>query len=386
MTAIDPTARVAPGARIGDGVEIGPYCVVGPRCRDRRRLPARRPCPRHRRTPRSARHRRSIRSPRSARRRNRCIIAAGRPGSSSARDCEIRESVTMNTGTEDGGGITGSATTASSWRHRMSAHDCKVGNDVTCQQRRARRPCRASATTSFSAGSAAVHQFVRIGEGAMIGGLSGMRGRHHPVRFCAWASSRSARRAQCGRPAAARLRASAKSIACARPIKHAVSRRGRVRATGSTRVAAEFAGDAAGREASSPSSAQRQAAADASAALATAGDGDSRLDTSAPMPDDRGDADDGAARDHLRRRQLSAARSPRRSRGAAGGRRAVRACAAGPIPRRSRAIRITGSRSASSGGFCRLARAEGCRDVVFIGTLLRPRCAQIRLDWQTLRR
>ena len=28
--AIDPTARVADGARLGDGVEIGPYCVVGP--------------------------------------------------------------------------------------------------------------------------------------------------------------------------------------------------------------------------------------------------------------------------------------------------------------------------------------------------------------------
>src|ERR1700749_538256 len=28
--AIDPTARVADGARIGDSVEIGPYCLVGP--------------------------------------------------------------------------------------------------------------------------------------------------------------------------------------------------------------------------------------------------------------------------------------------------------------------------------------------------------------------
>src|ERR1700686_5150344 len=28
--AIDPTARVADGARIGEGGEIGPYCLVGP--------------------------------------------------------------------------------------------------------------------------------------------------------------------------------------------------------------------------------------------------------------------------------------------------------------------------------------------------------------------
>jgi DUF1009 family protein len=37
------------------------------------------------------------------------------------------------------------------------------------------------------------------------------------------------------------------------------------------------------------------------------------------------------------------------------------------------------------GRFYRLARAENCRDVLFIGTLLRPAISQIRLDWQTIR-
>jgi UDP-2,3-diacylglucosamine hydrolase len=37
------------------------------------------------------------------------------------------------------------------------------------------------------------------------------------------------------------------------------------------------------------------------------------------------------------------------------------------------------------GRFFRLARAEQCRDVLFIGTLLRPPVRQIRLDWQTIR-
>lgn len=37
------------------------------------------------------------------------------------------------------------------------------------------------------------------------------------------------------------------------------------------------------------------------------------------------------------------------------------------------------------GRFLRLARAEHCRDVVFIGKLQRPPLAQIRLDWHTLR-
>jgi UDP-2,3-diacylglucosamine hydrolase len=37
------------------------------------------------------------------------------------------------------------------------------------------------------------------------------------------------------------------------------------------------------------------------------------------------------------------------------------------------------------GRFLRLADAEHCREVVIIGTLLRPPLAQIRLDWRTLR-
>src|SRR5580700_11564513 len=37
------------------------------------------------------------------------------------------------------------------------------------------------------------------------------------------------------------------------------------------------------------------------------------------------------------------------------------------------------------GRFLRLARSEECRDVLFIGTLLRPPLSQIRLDWQTIR-
>lgn len=37
------------------------------------------------------------------------------------------------------------------------------------------------------------------------------------------------------------------------------------------------------------------------------------------------------------------------------------------------------------GRLFRLARAEKCRDIVFIGTLLRPAISQLRLDWQTIR-
>jgi UDP-2,3-diacylglucosamine hydrolase len=40
---------------------------------------------------------------------------------------------------------------------------------------------------------------------------------------------------------------------------------------------------------------------------------------------------------------------------------------------------------AQLGRFCQLARKEGCRDVVFIGTLVRPAFMQLRLDWGTVR-
>ena len=37
-----------------------------------------------------------------------------------------------------------------------------------------------------------------------------------------------------------------------------------------------------------------------------------------------------------------------------------------------------------AGRFLRLARAENCREAMFIGTLLRPALTQIRLDWRTI--
>jgi len=38
-----------------------------------------------------------------------------------------------------------------------------------------------------------------------------------------------------------------------------------------------------------------------------------------------------------------------------------------------------------AGRFFRLARAENCRDMLFIGAVLRPPITQLRLDWQTIR-
>ena len=56
----------------------------------------------------------------------------------------------------------------------MSAHDCHVGNDVTFANNAVLGGHVTVGDDVFLGGQCAVHQFVRIGEGAMIGGLSGI--------------------------------------------------------------------------------------------------------------------------------------------------------------------------------------------------------------------
>ena len=104
--AIDPTARVADGARLGDGVEIGPYCLVGPAGRTWGRRAPDRPCQRRPASPSIGEG--TVVYP---------FASLGTPPQSVhyrggatrlviGPRCEMRENVTMNTGTEDGGGVT----------------------------------------------------------------------------------------------------------------------------------------------------------------------------------------------------------------------------------------------------------------------------------------
>ena len=110
-----------------------------------------------------------------ARRRNRCKYRGGPTRLVIGADCQIRESVTINTGTEDDRGIT-----------EIGDH-CFLMAGLACRPRlQGRQQCHDSPTTPclaamrsvgdnvFFGGQCAVHQFVRIGEGAMIVGLSGV--------------------------------------------------------------------------------------------------------------------------------------------------------------------------------------------------------------------
>lgn len=86
----------------------------------------------------------------------------------------IREHVTMNPGTRDGGMATvvGSGCLFMVGSH--VAHDCHVGNDVILANNAALAGHCVVEDHAILGGLSAVHQFVRIGAGAFVGGMSGV--------------------------------------------------------------------------------------------------------------------------------------------------------------------------------------------------------------------
>jgi UDP-N-acetylglucosamine acyltransferase len=171
---IDPTARVADGARLADDVDVGPYCIVGPQVELRSgvRLVS------HvnvagvtvigERTvayafaslgtpPQSVSYRGGA---------TRLVVGA---------DCIIRENVTMNTGTEDGGGITKVGDRGFFMCGSHVAHDCQVGNDVVFANLATIAGHCVVGDYVVMAGVTVAHQFSHIGSGAMLGGMSGIR-------------------------------------------------------------------------------------------------------------------------------------------------------------------------------------------------------------------
>src|SRR5262249_4597714 len=130
MPQIHPTACVDASAQVADDAVIGPYCLVGPgvsigsSCRlvahvhvtGQTSIGARTqifPFASLGTPPQSARYRGGD---------TRLIVGA---------DCNIREGVTLNIGTEDGGGATEVGDRCFMMAGSHVGHDCKVGNDVT---------------------------------------------------------------------------------------------------------------------------------------------------------------------------------------------------------------------------------------------------------------
>jgi UDP-N-acetylglucosamine acyltransferase len=174
MATIDPTARIETGAVIGQDVSIGPYCtiganvVIGAGCRlvahvhltGHTAIGARTviyPFASLGSPPQSVKYRGGA---------TRLVIGA---------DCDIREGVTMNTGTEDDRGVTEVGDRCFFMVGSHVAHDCKVGNEVTFANNAVLAGHVTVGDFVMFGGQAAVRQFARIGEGAMIVGLSGVR-------------------------------------------------------------------------------------------------------------------------------------------------------------------------------------------------------------------
>jgi UDP-N-acetylglucosamine acyltransferase len=174
MAAIDPTARIELGAVIGHNASIGPYCVVGPNvelgagCKLLAHVHVAGHTTIGPRTvvypfaslgtpPQSVKYRGGP---------TRLVIGA---------ECEIREGVTMNTGTEDDRGITEVGDRCCLMVGSHIGHDCKVGNDVIFANNVVLGGHVTIGDFAVFGGQAAVRQFVRIGEGAMVVGLSGVR-------------------------------------------------------------------------------------------------------------------------------------------------------------------------------------------------------------------
>ncbi len=176
MTArmIDPSARVEAGAAIGSNVTIGPYCTIGANVSigDGCRLIAHVNLTGHTTIgPRTVIHPfASLGSPPQS-----FSYRGGPTTLEVGADCDIRENVTMSTGTEDGGGKTQVGDGCFFMVGSHVGHDCHVGNKVVFANNTVLGGHVTIGDNVVFGGGVAVRQFVRIGEGAMIVGLSGVR-------------------------------------------------------------------------------------------------------------------------------------------------------------------------------------------------------------------
>ncbi|MFP4212491.1 MAG: acyl-ACP--UDP-N-acetylglucosamine O-acyltransferase [Desulfohalobiaceae bacterium] len=170
---IHPTAIVDPGARLGQDVQIGPYAVleaeteIGDGCVIEPFV--------------------QIKSWSSLGRNNHVHAHAclgGPPqdlkyqGERSSlvigdENC-IREYVTINRGTPEGGGVTSVGSHCYIMAYAHIAHDCKLGDRVVLANAATLAGHIHIRSDAVIGGLCAVHQFVHIGEYAYIGGMTGV--------------------------------------------------------------------------------------------------------------------------------------------------------------------------------------------------------------------
>lgn len=168
---VHATAVIEPGAEIGEGCRIGPFCLIGPEVRLGPGVEVKShavitgdtsigegtvifPFACLGEIPQDLKFRGE---------RTRLVIGARN---------RIREHVTMNTGTGAGGGITQVGDDGLFMAGAHVAHDCRIGNGVILVNSVALAGHVVIEDEAIVGGLSGVHQFVRIGRGAMIGALS----------------------------------------------------------------------------------------------------------------------------------------------------------------------------------------------------------------------
>jgi UDP-N-acetylglucosamine acyltransferase len=172
-TQINPTARVDRQATVGQGAVIGPFCTVGPHVTlgEGVNLVAHVHVTGHTTVgqgtriapfaslggpPQSTRYRGGATT---------LVVGA---------NCDIREHVTINIGTEDGGGATTVGDRCMLMVGAHVGHDCHVGNDVVFANNAVLGGHVSVGDFCVLGGQVAVLQYVHIGEGVMISGVSGV--------------------------------------------------------------------------------------------------------------------------------------------------------------------------------------------------------------------
>ncbi|KRS18305.1 acyl-ACP--UDP-N-acetylglucosamine O-acyltransferase [Roseovarius indicus] len=170
-TEVHPSAVVEPGAQLGQGCQVGPFCHVGPDAKlgdgvilkshvvisgdtevgeDSTLFPF--ACIGE--IPQDLKFRGE---------KTRLVIGARN---------RIREHVTMNTGTEGGGGITRVGDDGLFMAGCHVAHDVQVGNRVIIVNNAALAGHCLIEDDVIIGGLSGVHQWVRIGQGAIIGAVT----------------------------------------------------------------------------------------------------------------------------------------------------------------------------------------------------------------------
>jgi UDP-N-acetylglucosamine acyltransferase len=173
MAEVHATAIVDPEARLGEGVKIGPYCVVGSRVDLGADVVLHSHVVVEGRTEIGART--QIYPFASIGHRPQDMKYGGEPSELIVgTDNTLREHVTMNPGTEGGGMVTRVGNHCLFMMGAHVAHDCTIRDRVIMANNATLGGHVIIEEGAIIGGLSAIHQFVRIGRHAMVGGMSGV--------------------------------------------------------------------------------------------------------------------------------------------------------------------------------------------------------------------